>query len=64
MLLIVKLIERKKKKRKVSLATVGIEPKGRGFDSHCGQANFLACPVWMQTQSNIINIMILIHLST
>ena len=30
-------------------------PKGRGFDSHRGQANFSACPVWMHTQSNITN---------
>ena len=28
----------------------------RGFDSHRGQANFLGCPVWMHTQSNITNI--------
>jgi hypothetical protein len=26
-------------------------PKSRGFDSHSGQANFSACPVWMHTQS-------------
>jgi hypothetical protein len=56
---------------KVCLATVGIEPAtfvnpmlchiselslSRGFDSHHGQANFSACPVWMHTQSNITNI--------
>jgi hypothetical protein len=29
---------------------------GRGFDSHRGQANFSACPVWIYTQSNIKNI--------
>jgi hypothetical protein len=27
-------------------------PKARGFDSHRGQVNFSACPVWMHTQSN------------
>ena len=32
-------------------------PKGHGFDSHRGQADFSACPVWMHTQSNITNIM-------
>ena len=31
-------------------------PKGFGLNSHCGQANFTACPVWMHTQSNITNI--------
>ena len=31
-------------------------PKGRVFDSHRGQANFSACPVWIYTQSNIKNI--------
>jgi hypothetical protein len=33
-------------------------PKSRGFESHRGQANFSACPVWMhtQSQSNITNI--------
>jgi hypothetical protein len=30
-----------------------VYPKGRGFDSHRGQANFSACLVWMHTQSNI-----------
>jgi hypothetical protein len=34
----------------------GLVSKGRGFDSHRGQANFSACPVWMHTQSNITNI--------
>ena len=29
------------------------KPKIRGFDSHRGQANFSACPVWIYTQSNI-----------
>jgi hypothetical protein len=29
---------------------------GCRFDSHRGQANFSACPVWMDTQSNITNI--------
>jgi hypothetical protein len=32
------------------------DPKGRGFDSHRGQANFSDCSVWMHTQSNITNI--------
>jgi hypothetical protein len=31
-----------------------IYPKGRGFDSHRGQGNDSACPVWIHTQSNII----------
>jgi hypothetical protein len=31
-------------------------PKGRVFDSHRGQANFSACPVWMHTLINITNI--------
>jgi hypothetical protein len=31
-------------------------PKGRGFDSHRGQANFSACPVWTHAQNNIKNI--------
>ena len=35
---------------------VFVDPKGRGFDSHRGQANVSACPVWMHTQSNITNI--------
>jgi hypothetical protein len=42
-----------------SASTPGIEPyypKGRGFDSHRGQANFSARPVWMHTQSNITDI--------
>ena len=34
----------------------GIPNKGRGLDSHRGQANFSACPVWIYTQSNIKNI--------
>ena len=33
-------------------------PKGRGFDSHHGQTNFSACPVWIYTQSNIKNIIL------
>jgi hypothetical protein len=41
--------------------TAGIEPaipKGRGFDSHRGQANFqlARCGMWMHTQSNTTNI--------
>ena len=31
-------------------------PKSRGFGSHRGQANFSARPMWIYTQSNIINI--------
>ncbi len=27
------------------------QTKGRGFDSHRGQADFSTCPVWTYTQS-------------
>jgi hypothetical protein len=37
-------------------------PKGRGFDSHRGQANFSVCPVWMHTQSNITNIIRVVNI--
>ena len=29
------------------------QTKGRGFDSHRGQADFSACLVWIYTQSKI-----------
>ena len=38
------------------LGAGSIPTKGRGFDSHRGQANFSPRLVWMHTQSNIVNI--------
>ncbi len=32
-----------------------LQTKGREFDSHRGQADFSACPVWIYTQSNNTN---------
>jgi hypothetical protein len=47
-----------KRRRKLNV----VNSKGRGFDSHLGQTNFSACPVWMHTQSNITDIIFtLVH---
>ena len=46
-----------------SLPDHGGNPKGRGFDSHRGQANFAACPVWMHTQSSTTKMIYCMRLS-